>query len=67
MGSSSIKLKTQAPSQSFSTGQTLEQPAPIMLEVKIVLADPFILPVVICLMNSGTSMLVGHDFVQGAS
>src|SRR5690349_6748070 len=53
IGSSSSKLYTQAPSQSFSTGQTRLQPAPMMLESKMVCADPFTLSVLICLMNLG--------------
>src|SRR6478735_3243117 len=36
IASSSSKLYTQAPSQSFSTGQTLEQPAPMIFEIKMV-------------------------------
>src|SRR5476651_799340 len=67
IGSSSIRLYTQAPSQSFSTGQTLEQPPPIILDEKMVCAEPLIFSVEICLINLGTSMLVGHDFIQGAS
>ena len=62
-----MKLYTQLPSQSFSTGQTLLHPAPIILDWKIVWADPLILSVVICLINFGISMLVGQLFVQGAS
>src|SRR5678816_2116726 len=56
IGSSSNKLNTQAPSHNFSTGQTLEQPAPIIFEEKIVCAEPLILSVVICLINFGTSI-----------
>ena len=67
MGGSSNKLNTQAPSHNFSTGQTREQPAPIMLETKMVCADPFTLSVLICLMNLGIFMLVGQLLVQGAS
>src|SRR4051812_26694528 len=51
MGGSCMRLNTHAPSQSFSTGQTLEHPPPKMFETKMVCADPFTLSVVICLMN----------------
>src|ERR1700761_2304365 len=67
IGSSSIRLYTQAPSHSFSTGQTFEHPPPIMLDEKIVCAEPLIFSVAICLINLGPSMLVGHDFMHGAS
>src|SRR6185436_11067711 len=67
IGSSSSKLNTQAPSHSFSTGQTLAQPAPIIFEERIVCAEPFTLSVVICLINFGTSICVGQLFVHGAS
>src|SRR5829696_6660095 len=43
MGFSSNKLNTQAPSHNFSTGQTLEQPAPMIFEEKIVCAEPLML------------------------
>jgi len=45
----------------------LLQPAPKILDEKIVWADPLILSVVICLINFGTSICVGQLFVQGAS
>ena len=67
IGGSSIRLKTHAPSHNFSTGQTLPQPAPKMFDERIVFAEPFIFSVEICLMNFGMLMLVGHDFMQGAS
>jgi hypothetical protein len=67
MDTSFSKLKTQAPSHSFSTGHTFAHPAPMMLEENIVRAEPLILPKEICLMNSGTSIPAGHNFVQGAS
>ena len=41
--------------------------APMMLLEKIVCAEPLILSVAICLMNLGTSILVGQLFIQGAS
>src|SRR5438270_142516 len=67
IGSSCIKLYTQLPSHNFSTGQTLEQPPPNMFDSKMVCAEPRILSVVICLINFGMLMLVGHCLMQGAS
>src|SRR5258708_14943257 len=58
---------TQAPSQSTSTGHTLEQLSPSTLESSIVSAEPCKLPLEIFLMNRGTSMCVGHAAVHGAS
>jgi len=46
------------------TGHTLEQPASRMLDENMVRAEPFMLPVEICRMNSGTSILTGHNFMQ---
>src|SRR5664279_3141541 len=67
IGFLSNKLKTQFPSHNFSTGQTLEQPPPKMLEIKMVCAEPLMLSVVICLMNFGISILVGQPLIHGAS
>src|ERR1700752_240367 len=58
---------THAPSQSTSVGPTRPQLSPRIFALRITRADPFRFPVVIFLMKDGTSMLVGHALVQGAS
>ena len=59
---------TQAPSHSTSVGQTRAQLAPKKdVGGQIVRAAPVGFAVEICLINSGTSMCVGHARMHGAS
>src|SRR6266852_7262799 len=67
MAFSPFSCMTQAPSQSTSVGHTRPQLSPRMFASRITRAEPRKLPVVIFLMNAGTSMCVGHAFVHGAS
>ena len=60
-------LKTQAPSQSSSVGQTRAQLAPTGFASMIVRALPKRSPVAIRPMKRGTSIAVGHARMHGAS
>src|ERR1041384_994661 len=67
MGTASRSLKTHAPSQSESTGQTRPQLMPRIFASRMSFALPRMLPDAIFLMNAGMSMCVGQARVHGAS
>src|SRR5579871_3445335 len=67
MARSPFSSITHAPSHSTSVGHTRPQLCPKMLASKITRAAPRTFPVMMRLMNPGTSIRVGQACVQGAS